>query len=249
MHEHWLSRTEILIGHENIEKLKSTTVAIVGLGGVGSFACEAIARAGVGNLILIDYDRVACTNINRQIIATHSTIGKQKTEVMRQRIVDINPDAKIEIYAEFINKENRNEILKRANFIIDAIDSIGPKMGMIKDLCFLQKPFISILGAGNRIDPDSIKTSTIWQTSGCPLARRLKKLLRRNAVTDDFPVVYSTERPIHIETTRPPMHDTPHIPKTIVGSISYMPAIMGTTAAGKLINMIIDTKEVKICSL
>jgi len=246
MKQNWTSRTELLLGSENLEKLKNTQITIVGLGGVGSAATEALARAGIGKFTLIDYDHINETNLNRQIIALHSTIGRLKTEVTRERILDINPEANVEIYSEFLCLENRMEVLKRSDYIVDAIDSLGPKMGMLKDLCSIEKPFISVLGAGNRLDPTSIQIVSIWKTQGCPMAKRLKKLLRRYGVTTDFPVVFSSETPISIDTSPPPddFSDTnirpDSIPKTLVGSISYMPSIMGMMAAGKVINDIIS---------
>jgi tRNA A37 threonylcarbamoyladenosine dehydratase len=228
-----------------MKKLQISQVTIVGLGGVGSATVEALARAGIGNFKLIDYDRVNITNLNRQLIALLSSIGRLKTEVTRDRILDINPDAKVEIFSEFLCLENRLEILKRSGYIVDAIDSLGPKMGMIRDLCSIDKPFISVLGAGNRIDPTSIKIVSIWETTGCPMAKRLKKLLRRYDVTNDFPVVFSSEVPISIDTYPPLLDATDRnirpdsLPKTIVGSISYMPVIMGMMAAGKVVKDLI----------
>jgi len=245
MEDNWLIRTGILIGKEKLQRLINTRVTIVGLGGVGSYAAENIARAGISNLQLIDYDTVSLSNINRQIIALHSTIGIHKTEVMKHRILDINPEANIKIFSEFLDKENRLNIIKNSDYIIDAIDSIGPKMGMIKDLCELEIPFISVLGAGNRIDPQSIKITSIWKTTGCPFAKKVKKLLRKNQVTKDFQVVFSEENPMDIcrdvtHNAHPPDDVKTPIPKSLVGSISYMPAIMGTMAAGKLIYDIIN---------
>jgi tRNA A37 threonylcarbamoyladenosine dehydratase len=236
-------RTELLIGKEGIERLKKCTVAVIGLGGVGSYAAEALVRAGIGHFILIDFDRVNESNINRQLIALHSTIGMLKTDLVAQRMKDINPQVDIQIISEFLSQENRLELLEKADYILDAIDSIGPKMGMIKDLCELNIPFISVLGAGNRINPEHIEITSIWKTHQCPLAKRLKKLLRRYNVSKDFSVVFSSERPIEI--VRPEIQTKndirpDSIPKSMVGSISYMPAIMGMMAASWLIRQIIE---------
>ena len=239
--DNWLNRTELLLGESSIQKLRDSSVCVVGLGGVGSHAVEVLARSGIGSFLLIDFDRVNETNINRQIIALRSTIGCFKTDVMQARILDINPDAKIKKFSEFLSKENRMEILLKSDIIIDAIDSIGPKMGMIKDLCELNLPFISVMGAGNRLDPESIKITSIWKTQGCPLAKRLKKMLRRNGVVKDFQVVFSEEPPKiltqkgeRVENQNEIRPDS--IPKTIVGSISYMPAIMGMVAGAWVID-------------
>ncbi|MCL2063091.1 MAG: tRNA threonylcarbamoyladenosine dehydratase [Candidatus Cloacimonetes bacterium] len=246
MKNDWQNRTEILIGKENLENLQKTCVTIVGLGGVGSFAVEGLVRAGIGNFQLIDYDRVNLSNINRQILATQKTIGLYKTEVMKQRMLEINPEAKIEIFTDFLHKENRFDIIKKSDYILDAIDSIGPKMGLIKDLCSIEKNFVSVLGAGNRINPEMIQITSIWKTTGCPFAKRLKKLLRRNDISKDFPVVFSSEKPIdnsiltdEISIEKEMNTIETHIPKSIIGSISYIPAIMGMMAAGKIINEII----------
>ncbi len=239
-------RTALLIGEEGIRKLQKSRVAVIGLGGVGSYAVEALVRAGVGSFLIIDFDRVNESNINRQLIALHSTIGQLKTDVIKQRILDINPDVQIEILSEFFAQDNRLDYLKSADFILDAIDSIGPKMGMIKDLTELEIPFISVLGAGNRLDPSKIEITSIWKTEQCPLARRLKKLLRRYGVSKSFPVVFSNEKPIDLDFIEPPSpNDTrpDSIPKTTVGSISYMPAIMGMMAASWLIRRIVYGEE------
>lgn len=236
-------RTELLIGKNGINQLSKSKVAVIGLGGVGSYASEALVRAGIGNFILIDFDKVNETNINRQLIALHSTIGSLKTELIARRMKDINPNVNIEIVSEFLSKENRTELLNKADFILDAIDSIGPKMGMIKDLCEMNIPFISVLGAGNRIDPELIEITSIWKTYQCPLAKRLKKLLRRYQVDKDFPVVFSSEKPLDID--RPEnivINDIrpDSLPKSLVGSISYMPAIMGMMAASWVIRKIVS---------
>ena len=239
MQNDWLIRTEALIGEDRLIKIRNTKITIIGLGGVGSYAAETIARSGVNHLQLIDYDTVSLNNINRQLIALRSTIGQKKTEVMKKRIQDINPEADIIIFSDFLCKSNRFEILKNSDYIIDAIDSLGPKMGMIKDLCELGLPFVSVLAAGNRINPESIKITSIWNTEGCPFAKRLKKLLRRFNITQDIPVVYSNEvphQPLKAYTSERNL-DTP-IPKSLVGSISYMPAIMGLMAAGYIIQLI-----------
>ena len=239
MNNDWLIRTEILIGKDSLQRLRETRITIIGLGGVGSYAAENIARAGVNNIQLIDYDTVSQSNINRQLIALNSTIGIHKTQAMKARILDINPEANVNTFSEFLNNNNRLEIIKNSDYIIDAIDSIGPKMGVIKDLCYLNIPFISVLGAGNRLNPASIKITSIWQAEGCPFAKRIKKLLRKNNVTKDFQVIFSEEPPLPVGAILCDCPNNTPIPKSIVGSISYIPAIMGSIAAGKIIQDII----------
>ncbi|HOE91748.1 MAG TPA: tRNA threonylcarbamoyladenosine dehydratase [Candidatus Cloacimonadota bacterium] len=236
-------RTTLLIGNEGLQKLKEAKVAVIGLGGVGSYAVEALVRAGIGSFLIIDFDRISESNINRQLIALHSTVGKLKTDIIKERMLDINPYVQVEVLNEFFAKENRLEHLGKVDYILDAIDSIGPKMGMIKDLLEIDLPFISVLGAGNRLDPTKIEINSIWESKHCPLAKRLKKLLRRYGVTKDFPVVFSSEKPIGIEVDEPIILNEirpDSIPKTTVGSISYMPAIMGMMAASWVIRSIIE---------
>lgn len=238
-------RTALLVGDDGIKKLQNTKVAVIGLGGVGSYAVEALVRAGVGSFLIIDFDRVSESNINRQLIALHSTIGRLKTDLIKERMLDINPNVHIEVLSEFFAKDNRLDYLSKVDFIVDAIDSIGPKMGMIKDMVKIDVPFISVLGAGNRLDPTKIKIDSIWNSKHCPLAKRLKKLLRRNGVNKEFPVVFSLEKPIAIELDDDEAineKESDFIPKTTVGSISYMPAIMGMMAASWLIREIVQSK-------
>ena len=242
----WLNRTEILIGKDCLEKLQNAKVTVIGLGGVGSYTCESLARAGIFHFQIIDFDAISITNINRQIVALNSTLRMFKTIVMKQRILDINPKASVETITEFISEENRNKVLKNSDYIVDAIDSLGPKMGLLKDLCGMDIPFISVLGAGNRLNPELIKITSIWKTENCPMAKRLRKLLRRYGVTKSFPVVFSVEKPIkpiqddiEIPEQQVMVFDHESIPKTPVGSISYLPAIMGMFAASKVIRDLI----------
>ncbi|MDY0152351.1 MAG: ThiF family adenylyltransferase, partial [Candidatus Cloacimonas sp.] len=155
------SRTELLIGTAVFQHLQQTCVAVVGLGGVGSYAAEALVRAGIGSFILIDFDNVGPSNLNRQIIATHSSIGKAKTEVMAARILDINFQAKIITHQKFIDEGNREELLLGADYIIDAIDSLNPKIGLLEFLARTEKRFIAVMGAGNKLDPTQIQLSTL----------------------------------------------------------------------------------------
>jgi tRNA A37 threonylcarbamoyladenosine dehydratase len=228
------SRTELLIGTPAMTALSQTTVAIAGLGGVGGYAAEALARAGIGNFILIDFDTVGASNLNRQVIALHSSIGKAKTAVMEARILDINPHASITCHCAFIDADNRAELLAGADYIIDAIDSLGPKIGLLEYLVKENRQFIAIMGAGNRTDPSKIHLSTIDKSHNCPLARRVRKFLGRRGIRGTFPCVYSSELP-----TKPDEDiDSPDEliitrgrQRKTIGSISYMPAIMGMMAA------------------
>lgn len=240
------NRTSLLIGESGLQKLKKSRVAVIGLGGVGSYAAEALVRAGVGSFLLVDFDVVNLSNLNRQLLALSSSIGKSKTELMRLRMKDINPEVQLEIQNVFCAQENRHEIIKDVDFIIDAIDSLGPKIGLIEYAIKSEMKFISVMGAGNRLDPSQIMISDIAKTYNCPLAKRVRKFLRRRGIYGGFPCVYSSESPIKPE-------DDEDIPDELiihrgrerktVGSISYMPSIMGMIAASWVIRQIIAVSE------
>lgn len=233
-----LSRSRILIGDEGLGKLKNSMVAVFGLGGVGGYAAEAIVRAGVGRLIIADFDTVAPSNINRQILSLHSTIGKHKTDVAAARFMDINPELELTVITEHITPENIATLLPAAmgNFYaIDAIDEIGPKTALIAELHSRRIPFVSSMGAGSRMDPSCIKTGDISQTTHCPLARVIRKKLREYGIEKGVRCVYSTENLNRVEE---PESGTG---KRTQGSISFMPGIFGLTAAAIIINEIISS--------
>ncbi len=239
------SRTEALIGKDALEKLKGTKVCIAGLGGVGSYAAEALVRAGIGSFILIDFDTIGPSNLNRQLLATLDTIGKPKAELMKARILQINEEAEVTVYQVFLDSENRGELTAGADYIIDAIDSLGPKIGFLEDLAKREAQFISVMGAGNRLDPTLIHLDKISKSHHCPLAKRVRKFLRRRGVKLDFPCVYSSEmalipdqeasgdEELTIERGRK---------RQIIGTISYMPAIMGMIAASWVINSVVQDR-------
>lgn len=236
------SRTELLIGTEALTRLHKSTVAIAGLGGVGSYAVEALARAGIGSFILIDFDTVGATNINRQLLATQDTIGKVKTELMRERILSINPAAEVAFHQVFLDSENRQKLLAGADYIIDAIDSLGPKIGLLEELAKTQRRFISVMGAGNRLDPSKVHLAPLKKSENCPLARRVRKFLRRRGVKGDFPCVYSSELPTapdpEIESENELIIERGR-QRQVIGSISYLPAIMGMMAASWVIREVV----------
>jgi len=238
------SRTEMLIGSESLIRLQNTAVAIAGLGGVGSYAVEALARAGIGKFILIDFDTVGPTNLNRQIIALHSTLGLPKVEVMRSRIMDINPQAQVLCHQEFLDQENRGQLLVGADYIVDAIDSLGPKIGLLEFLVREGRRFVSVMGAGNRTDPSSIRLTTIDKSLNCPLARRVRKFLGRRGIRGKFPCVFSAELPSKPDPDTESEDEiiiTRGRQRNTIGSISYMPAIMGMMAASWVIVQIIQS--------
>ena len=213
---HPFSRTELLIGAEGLEKLKNSTVAIFGIGGVGSSAAEALARSGIYTLVLIDDDYICSTNINRQIHALHSTVGKPKVEVMKARILDINPEATVITYKEFYNSENAGKLLYNDyDYVVDAIDTIDSKLDLIERCKKYDIPIISSMGMSNKLDPAKLEVSDIYDTSVCSLAKVMRKQLRKRGIRD-LKVVYSKE-------------DVPDAPGTVpVASRDAQEDVLGT---------------------
>ncbi|MFS8630136.1 MAG: tRNA threonylcarbamoyladenosine dehydratase [Bacillales bacterium] len=196
---HQFSRNELAIGEEGLNKLRQSSIMILGIGGVGSYAAEALARSGVGRLILIDKDDIDITNINRQIIALLSTIGRPKVEVMKERIMDINPDCEVIPLKMFYTEETYEEIFQYApGFVIDASDTISYKIHLIKECLKRDIPFISSMGAANKMDPTRFKIADISQTHTDPIAKVIRTRLRKEGITKGVPVVFSDESPIVI---------------------------------------------------
>lgn len=223
-------RTEMLFGKEAMNIFKDSIVAVAGLGGVGSAAAEMLARSGIGTFILNDFDNVSQTDINRQLIAVKETVGKPKTSVLADRIRAINPDAVVIEHQMFCDETNRDSIFQKSDFIVDAIDSLGPKTGLIEYAHINSKKIISCMGAGNRTDPSKIAISDISEAEGCPLLKRVKKYLRKRGITNDIPVVYSIEQPVL--SAEPITAETYRgRNRVVIGSVSYIPVIMGCWAA------------------
>ena len=221
------SREELLLGAQAIKNLKNSSVALFGVGGVGSFAAEALARAGVGKITLIDSDNVSYSNINRQLIALHSTIGKDKVSVAKNRILDINPNAEVFTFNEFYLESNCNFIdFKDYDYIIDAIDTVSAKLHIICRAKELNIPVISCMGTGNRLDPTRFKVTDIYKTEGCPLARVMRQELRKRGIKS-LTVVFSDE-----EAKR---HNSADENDRTIGSISFVPSCAGLIAAGHVI--------------
>lgn len=223
-------RTELLLGQENMKKIKSASIAVIGLGGVGSYAAEAVARAGVGNITLVDYDLVVESNINRQLPALTSTLGKLKVEVMGERIRDINPEAKLRIMPVPYSEDTSSEILKAPlDYVIDAIDSLPEKLHLIKTCLKMGIPVISSMGTANRLNPQLLRIDDISRTKVCPMARKIRRELRKEGIFKGLPVVYSEEEPVKKEYNG----------ETRLGSISYVPSVAGLFLASYVINSLI----------
>ncbi len=226
------SRTEVLIGKESIKKLQNSKVAVFGIGGVGSYVVEGLVRAGVGSFILIDKDVVDETNINRQIIATHQTIGMSKVEVAKQRILDINPNAKIEIHKDFFMPESIDFFNEKIDYIIDCVDTVTAKIEIIVRAKSHNIPVISCMGTGNKLDPTKFEVEDIYKTSICPLAKVMRKELKQRGV-ESLKVVYSKEEPIKTNIFDEETN------KQIPGSISFVPSVAGLILAGEVIKDLI----------
>ena len=241
--EEIFNRLELLIGKEKVEYLHKKTVAIFGLGGVGSYVVEGLARSGIGNFILVDGDKVDITNLNRQIIATTKTIGKEKVDVEEERIKEINPNAKIVKFAKFINDiESNIELLnaiKKADYIVDAIDTVSSKIKIVEFAKENNIPIISALGTGNKLDPTKLKIADIYDTKICPLAKVMRKELKKRKISS-LDVVYSEEEPIKIldedecNKNAKDNEDTKKIKK--IGSIAFVPSVAGLLISYKVIS-------------
>ncbi len=229
--ENQFSRTELLIGKESIKKLNNTKIAVFGLGGVGSYVIEGLARAGIGNFILVDNDKISASNINRQIIATNKTIGKNKVDVEKERILDINPNANITTYQDFFTVDSKDLFDSSVSYIIDAIDTISSKIELISRANRLEIPIISCMGTGNKLDPTKFEITDIYKTTVCPLAKIMRKELKKRNITK-LKVLYSKEEPIN-------QYQKNEEEKLVPGSISFVPSVAGLIIAGEVIKDII----------
>ena len=240
------SRTELLLGKEAMEKLKNAKVAVFGIGGVGGYVCEALVRSGVGAFDLIDDDKVCLTNLNRQIIATRKTVGKYKTDVMRDRILEINPDARVEVHKCFFLPENADEFpFEEYDYIVDAVDTVTAKISLVMKAQEMNVPIISSMGAGNKLDASQFRVADIYKTKVCPLAKVMRRELKKRGVKK-LKVVYSEEQP-----TRP-VEDMAISCRTncicppgaahkcterrdIPGSVAFVPSVAGLIIAGEVV--------------
>lgn len=226
------SRAELLLGEETLHKLRSARVALFGIGGVGSFAAEALARGGVGHITLVDGDTVSITNINRQLIALHSTVGKEKTAVMAERIADISPETEVETYPVVYGAENRNLLdFSTYDYVIDAIDTVTSKLILIEEAKKAGVPVISCMGTGNKFHPERFEVTDISKTSVCPLAKVMRKELKGRGIKN-VKVVYSKEEP------QKPAESPETGKRQIPGSLSFVPPVAGLLLAGEVIRHI-----------
>ena len=224
-----LSRTELIIGKDALRRLQNSKVAVFGIGGVGSFVVEGLVRAGVGKIVLVDKDEVDITNLNRQIIATHKTIGKSKVEVAKERILNINPNVEVEVYKEFFLPETEGIIDKTLDYIVDCVDTVTAKIELVVRANKLSIPIISAMGTGNKLDPTKFEVTDIYKTSVCPLAKVMRKELKARNISK-LKVVYSKEEPIKQNGNK----------KQVPGSISFVPSVAGLIIAGEVIKNLIE---------
>lgn len=228
------SRTELLIGKEGIKRLQASRVAVFGIGGVGGYAVEALARSGVGALDLIDNDTVSLTNLNRQIIATHETIGKYKTDVMRDRILSIHPQAAVTVHKCFYLPETAEQFdFGQYDYVVDAVDTVTAKLEIIMQAKNRGVPVISCMGAGNKLDPTRFQVADIYQTTVCPLAKVMRRELKKRGVKE-LKTVFSTE-----PAMTPAFSEEVTEKRTTPGSISFVPSVAGLILAGEVIRDLI----------
>lgn len=224
--EDQFSRTRLLLGDEKMRRLYSAKVAVFGIGGVGTYVVEALARSGVGSFVLVDKDNVSITNINRQLIATMETLGRSKVEVMGERISAINPKAEIELRQSFFLPENADDFdFSAYSYVVDAVDTVTAKLELIKRAKHFNVPVISSMGAGNKLSPAGFRVADIYETKVCPLARVMRRELKKMGI-ESLKVVYSEEEPL-----RPAFQEVPQIP----GSIAFVPSAAGLILAGEVV--------------
>lgn len=237
------SRSALLLGEKAVEMLSQKTVAVFGVGGVGGFVVEALARSGVGALHLVDHDTVSLSNINRQVAALHSTVGKQKTEVLKERVLDINPRVAVYVHDCFFLPENADEFdFSSYDYVVDAVDTVTAKLELVLQAQTAGVPVISSMGAGNKLDPTAFEVSDIFQTSVCPLARVMRRELKKRGV-DQLKVVYSKEKPV--KAAEGEIHNMDGCVKkssvlerrsgSVPGSVAFVPSVAGLILAGEVI--------------
>lgn len=231
----WTERTELLLGADKMERLKKAHILIVGTGGVGAYAAEMLARAGVGKLTLLDADKVQLSNLNRQVIALHSTLGEDKVRVLERRLKDVNPDLNVTARAEFLEEGSVKMLLteNKFDFVVDAIDTIAPKCALIMEAMRLKVPIVSSMGAGAKTDVTQIRFADLWSTYHCGLSKAVRTRLKKEKMQRPLPVVFCTQQAdmnavVKVEGERNK--------KTTTGTVSYMPAVFGCYLAQYVIS-------------
>lgn len=223
------SRTELLLGKKGMKILHLSKIAVFGIGGVGSFACEALVRSGLGKIVIIDYDIIDITNINRQVHANLQTIGLPKVEAMKDRLLDINPDLDILVVNEKYNDEKKDELISLDyDYVIDAIDMVSSKISLIESCKKVDIPIISCMGAGNKLNPTMLQVGDIFETNTCPLAKVMRKELRKKGIKD-LKVVWSKEKPMDVNLERKDLR------KSVLGSASFVPPAAGLILASEVV--------------
>lgn len=238
----WQQRTELLLGRENLRQFHKMNILIVGTGGVGAYAAEMLCRAGIGQLTIVDGDTVNASNINRQLIATTSTIGQTKTKILANRLTDINPQIKIVAIDEYLTEARMLEIIthEKYNYVVDAIDTIAPKLQLIMEAQKHQIPVISSMGAGAKTDPSKIKVADISKTYNCNLARTVRKRLRKMGIKKGIKTVFSSELPNPLAVL---LVDGERNKKSVVGTISYLPAMFGCFLAAEVLKDLLKQQD------
>ena len=250
------SRTQLLLGKEAMDKLKNSRVAVFGIGGVGGYVCEALVRSGVGHFDLIDDDKVCLTNLNRQIIATRKTVGQYKTDVMKERMLDINPDIEVNVHKCFFLPENAEEFpFDQYDYVVDAVDTVTAKIELVMKAKEMEVPIISSMGAGNKLDPSAFRVADIYKTKMCPLAKVMRRELKQRGVKK-LKVVYSEEKPTRpLEDMAISCRNHCICPpgaahkcterRDIPGSVAYVPSVAGLIIAGEVVKDLTTVKKQK----
>jgi len=233
------SRTRLLLGSDGMEKLKKARVAVFGLGGVGGYVVEALARSGVGALDLVDHDTVSLTNINRQLLALHSTVGMDKAEAARHRVLDINPEAQVTVHKKFYGPDTAGEFdFSQYDYIVDAIDTVTAKLALITNAKAVGTPILCCLGTGNKLDPTQFRITDISKTSVCPLARVMRKECAKRGLKG-VKVLFSTEDPI--ASTEESTEELPEGRRSLPGSVAFVPSVAGLLIAAEVIRDLCGT--------
>lgn len=235
-------RTKIIVKEDGLKRLQNSNILLAGLGGVGGYAVEALVRAGIGNLTIVDNDVVDISNINRQIIATHSNIGNKKTDLFKQRIADINPDCNVNAETIFLDNSNIEQVLnaEKYSYVIDCIDSLNCKVGLVETAWKMDIKVYSSMGAGGKTDPLAVEVTDLFKTTVCPLAKFMRIRLKKRGVGKGIKAVFSKETPVAPLPPEPSEENTCRNRSTL-GSISYIPAIFGLTLAGEVIRDIVNS--------